>query len=111
MGVSGAATATLGAALIYNISQLVYVHCKLKISIFSKRQISIVAIMVLLALLERLWTWLLTPLMPHVLIDAIAKSGILAVIAILLTLRANISDDVNNLFFNIYNKLRRKGNK
>ncbi len=107
MGVSGAAAASLGATLVYYAAMLTFVWVRLGVGVFSWRQMRVIGIMAVLVVMYLLWSWLLSPLVGHVLIDAVLRTVVLGVVALWLVLRFKVSDDVNKLIVKFVPLLRR----
>lgn len=107
MGVSGAATATLGATVVYYAVMALFVGIKLKVNVFSWRLLRVVAVMSILLVLNIAWTFLVARHIPHLLLDAVLRSILLAAVAVWLVWRFKVSDEVSALIVKFLPFLRR----
>ena len=105
LGMDGASLSHLISYFVFYVCLLVVVLLKLKINIFSKAQLKVVALFAGLFLLNYGWSRFLAPLflnLPfshtiNVLIDAMVKSCLLLTITIVICYFWHISEDINNL--------------
>ncbi|MBR1792240.1 MAG: oligosaccharide flippase family protein [Bacteroidales bacterium] len=97
LGINGAATASLGATVIYYTSMLLIVGRKLHIQPFSWHHARLLAIIVLLFGLNVLWSWFITPTIGNVMWDAVIKTILLGAMALMMTYHTNVSKDLNRL--------------
>lgn len=114
-GINGSALATLGSYIIYYIAMMLFVRYKIHISIFSKGQLKVVAIILGLFALNLLWTKTLTPLFMMLpckeliaaIIEGAIRTSLLVGIGVALTYYWNVSAEVNNLILKAAGTLRK----
>jgi len=101
---TGSACATLFAYIIYFVPLLTFLWRRLGVSLFSKKQIWIVFFTLILFALNALWSWLISPLFSHlgsdlvpILIEALVRTLVFAVIAFIVIRRLHISPEVDAL--------------
>lgn len=112
-GMDGAALSQLFSYLIFYICLVWLVHYKTTVNIFSKNQLKVIALLVVLFLLNSIWTSVVSPLFFHVihseqiaaLTDAVVRTMLLMVVSVLICYFWTISEEVNKL---IRTKLLRK---
>lgn len=105
IGMNGAALSSFISYLIYYVFLLIVVKWKLHISVFSKPQLKVVALILLLFLCNFLWTKTLTPLFMQIpvkplyaaIAEAVVRSTVMVVLGILGTYYGHISIEVNQL--------------
>ncbi|MDR2084275.1 MAG: polysaccharide biosynthesis C-terminal domain-containing protein [Bacteroidales bacterium] len=115
-GINGAALASLFSYFIYFILLLSLIYFKTKTSPLSINQLKILLIIILMFILNFVWTKTLTPLILSIniseliceTIDGILRTGIICFIGIFLTYKLNISDEINNIIDNIVKLGKRK---
>ncbi len=103
-GVTGSACATLAAYVVYFTPLLTLLWLRLKVTLFSRKQLHVLLFTLALFGLNTLWEWLLSPLFGLmgnslwvILLQALVRTAFFAAIAIVFIRRMNISADVNNL--------------
>ena len=103
-GVTGSACATLAAYVVYFTPLLTLLWLRLKVTLFSRKQLHVLLFTLALFGLNTLWEWLLSPLFGlmgnslwAILLQALVRTAFFAAIAIVFIRRMNISADVNNL--------------
>lgn len=96
-GIGGAAAATLLSYAFYFLLMLSFVWWKLRVSVFSAGQLKVIAMMVALALMELVWRNTVTPLVGHMIVDAVLKTAVLSIVAAAITYFWRISPTVNAL--------------
>ena len=104
LGVTGSACATLLAYLVYFTPLLTLLWHRLHISLFSRKQLWVVLFTLLLFGLNLLWELLLSPLfsaigegLPIVLLQALVRTLVFAIIAYIGISHMHISDEVDGL--------------
>ncbi|MBO4600485.1 MAG: polysaccharide biosynthesis C-terminal domain-containing protein [Bacteroidales bacterium] len=104
LGVTGSACATLLAYIIYFVPLLTLLWSKLRITLFSRKQLWVVLFTLALFGLNGLWDWLLSPLfapvgsgLAIVLIQAVVRTLLFAAIAYMAIARMHISPEVDKL--------------
>ena len=104
-GINGAALSNLISYIFFYVSLLFVVKFKLNIQIFSKAQLKIIALIIILLVSNYTWAHLVSQNLSNLplnglyvnIIDAFVKSLLLAAIALTITYKWNISLDVNRL--------------
>lgn len=104
-GMNGAALSTLISYFLYFVGLLSIVKWKLNISVFSKPQIKVIALILALFACNYLWTNTLSGLIMHLpmkplynaLLDGLLRTGVLLVLGVAGTYYWNISADVNRI--------------
>ena len=107
--INGAACATLFSYGIYFLLLLSYLRIRLKVSILSKRQLTVVLLMAELFALNQLWEWLIEPQTMQlggglyaVLADAAARTLVMMAMTILFLRRVYISDGIDELLKKVH---------
>ena len=95
--IGGAAAATLLSYAFHFLLMLSFVWWKLRVSVFSAGQLKVIAMMVALALMELVWRNTVTPLVGHMIVDAVLKTAVLSIVAAAITYFWRISPTVNAL--------------
>ena len=103
-GVSGSACATLFAYVVYFVPLLTLLWSKLRVSLFSAKQLQIVMLTLLLFGLNGLWNFFLSPLfsmagtgMGVVLVEALLRTGLFGILAIAALRKMHISPEVDKI--------------
>ena len=101
LGINGAALATLLSYLLFYSLLLAFVGWRLRVSLFSLKQLFVVALMAVLFLLNGLWSSCVEPsfgsgLVP-MLANATLKTLLLVAIGIVAVYKSNISPDINRI--------------
>ncbi|MCQ2284377.1 MAG: oligosaccharide flippase family protein [Bacteroidales bacterium] len=104
-GINGSAFASFASYFIYYLLMLALVKWKLHISVFSKSQIKVIAIILGLFLINLVWTKSLTLLIMHLplkalyvaIIDAVLRTIVLLALGVAATYYGKISKEVNDL--------------
>lgn len=115
-GINGSAFASFCSYVIYYLLLLGFVKWKVHVSVLSKAQIKVVAIIIALFLLNILWTKTITPILmlPSVkplimaLVDAVVKSCVLLALGICAVYFWKVSIEVNGLIDKALLRVRRK---
>ena len=104
LGVTGSACATLMAYIVYFIPLLLLLWRKLRISLFSRKQLWVLLFTLFLFGANMLWQWLLSPLfatlgtgLSFVLIEALMRTLFFASVAYVGIRRLHISPEVDNI--------------
>lgn len=100
-GINGAAAASLCSYMLYFVLLLSFLSVAAKVSLFSWGQLKVVLLTAVLFGIHMVWRWLF-PLsemqgVTRLLIDAVAQSILLLVLALVGVYRLRVSDDVNVL--------------
>ncbi len=109
-GINGAAAATLLAYLLYYTVLLWFLRKKLKVSIFSRPQLTTLVLTAVLFLLSFIWDLTLTPLLtgehyqqavtaplPRLLLDAVLRTAFFLLVCLIAVYRLKISQPINDL--------------
>ena len=101
---TGSACATLFAYLIYFVPLLTFLWRRLGVSLFSKKQLWVVLFALVLFGLNALWEWALSPLFARlgnglvpVLLQALVRTGVFALVAFFTIRRMHISPEVDKI--------------
>lgn len=111
--INGSACATLFSYVIYFVCLLLFISSKLRVSLFCRKHLFVLAIMLALFGLDCLWRMLVTPLldlMPTtvgLLAAAVVETVIMLLVSLLILRRLHVSDDVDRILDKV---LRRKHN-
>ena len=104
LGVTGSACATLLAYIVYFAPLLTLLWRRLGISLFSRKQVWVLLFTLLLFGANMLWQWLVSPLfdalgtgLPIVLLQALLRTLVFAVVAYTGIRRMRISAEIDNL--------------
>ena len=116
-GVTGSACATLVAYVVYFVPLLTMLWLRLGVTLFSRKQLWVVLLTVLLFGMNVVWEWMVTPVfgwmgsgLAVVLVEAVVRTLFFAVVAVVAVRRLNISAEVNGLLCKIpfVNKIGKK---
>ena len=116
-GVTGSACATLVAYVVYFVPLLTMLWLRLGVTLFSRKQLWVVLLTVLLFGMNIVWEWVVTPMfgwmgsgLAVVLVEAVVRTLFFAVVAVVAVKRLNISAEVNGLLCKIpfVNKIGKK---
>ena len=115
-GINGSAFASFCSYVIYYLLMLAFVKWKVHVSVLSKVQMKVVAIIIALFLLNFVWAQTLTPLFALIpvkplivaLVEALIKSCVLLALGVCAVYYWRVSDDVNGLIERSLLKIRRK---
>ena len=111
--INGSACATLFSYVIYFVCLLLFISSKLRVSLFCRKHLFVLAIMLALFGLDCLWRMLVKPLldlMPTtvgLLAAAVVETAIMLLVSLLILRRLHVSDDVDRILDKV---LRRKHN-
>lgn len=105
MGMNGAALANFLSYFVYYLFLLILLKWKLNISVFSKNQLKVIALVVVLYWINFLWMKTLTPMVTHVhshamavsIVEGVVRTGVMMVLCVFLTYIYKISPEVNSL--------------
>ena len=109
----GSACATLFSYLLYFLFLLLFIGKKLKVGLFSRKHIHVLAMMLVLFGLDYVWRLLVTPLlsplprMAALLGGAVLETVIMLFVSLLVLKRLHVSDDVDRILDKVF---RRKCN-
>lgn len=113
-GINGSACATLFSYCLYFICLLLFIGAKLRVSLFCRKHVVVLVMMLALFGLDWVWTQLLTPLfasLPSVaslLADAVARTVFMLTVSAVVIRRLHVSSDVDAFFDKLF--ARRKAN-
>ncbi len=99
--INGAACATLFSYALYFLFLLTFLRITLKVSVFSRKHLVVLLMMLVLFGLNELWTWALTPIirptdsMISLLLDAVLRSVTFLAVAVWGVSRLHISKDID----------------
>lgn len=117
IGMNGAAVSSLLSYLIYYLMLLALVKWKLHISVFSKAQLKVLAIMVVLFFVNFGWYSMLTPIilnaipLPHLIafiIESCIRTFCICVLTLVAVKRWEISPEISMLISKMTDKIHRK---
>lgn len=100
-GINGSACATLFSYCLYFACLLLFLGGRLRVSVFCRKHIAVLAMMLALFGLDWLWTQLLTPLFAHLpqlaalLCDAVCETATMLIVSLLVVRRLHVSADVD----------------
>ena len=104
LGVTGSACATLFAYVVYFVPLLTFLWRKLRITLFSRKQLWVLLLTAALFGLNALWQWLLSPLFARLgsglsveLLQALVRTLFFLAVAYAAVRRMHISADVDNI--------------
>ena len=104
-GINGAAGATLFAYIIYFVVLMMFNWFSMRVALFSKGQLKVLALMGVLVALNWLWTRWLTPLFgdgtPMLIVESGVRTLCLMGLAMFLVFRMHVSQEVDNLILKI----------
>lgn len=112
--INGAASATLFSYCLYFVCLLSFVGGKLRVSLFCRKHIAVLVMMLALFGLDWLWTQLLTPMFSFsstvvaTLVDALARTAFMLVVSVVAIRRIHVSSDVDAFFDKILRRRRRE---
>ena len=116
-GVTGSACATLVAYIVYFVPLLTMLWVRLRVTLFSRKQLGVLLLTVALFALNALWEWLVSPLFLRlgtgiavVIVQALVRTSVFAVVAIVAVRKLNISPEVNSIIERIPGIRRKRGN-
>lgn len=103
-GVAGSACATLVAYVVYFAPLLTLLWVRMRVSLFSRKQLWVLLFTLALFATNLLWQWTLSPLFARlghglgvVLLQALLRTGFFAFIAVWVVGRMDVSPEVNRL--------------
>ena len=101
-GIEGGAWATLGSNVIYFILLLLYVRWRVGTYPFSRAQLKVLAVGLLMVVLNYLLVFVVGKLIPEPslafrIVEAVVRTGIVSVAGLLAVYYGNVSADVNEL--------------
>lgn len=117
IGMNGAAISSLLSYLIYYLMLLTVVKWKLHISVFSKAQLKVLAIMTMLFLINFGWYSTMTPIilnaspLPHLVtftIESCIRTLCICILTVVAVKRLEISPEVSSLISKMTDKIHRK---
>lgn len=104
-GINGAAGATLFAYIIYFVVLMLFNWFSMRVALFSKGQLKVLALVGVLVVLNWLWTRWLTPLFgdgtPMLIVESAVRTLCLMGLAMFLVFRMHVSQEVDNLILKI----------
>ncbi len=104
-GINGAAGATLFAYIIYFVVLMLFNWFTMRVALFSKGQLKVLALVGVLVVLNWLWTRWLTPLFgdgtPMLIVESAVRTLCLMGLAMFLVFRMHVSQEVDNLILKI----------
>lgn len=112
--INGAACASLFSYVLYFGLLLLFVGKRLKVNVFSRKQFFVVCFILLLFLLNYVWSWIVTPLIGdgNLLVDSALKTFVFGVLSISGLYVSNVSPTFNRIVKNILTYVRfNSGNK
>ena len=108
LGVTGSACATLGAYVVYYVPLLTLLWRRMGVTLFSCKQGTVVLLTLGLFALNGLWGWAVSPLFNLlgsglwvVVLQAVVRTAVFAVVAVVAVRRMNVSAEVNSLLAKI----------
>ena len=108
LGVTGSACATLGAYVVYYVPLLTLLWRRMGVTLFSRKQGTVVLLTLGLFALNGLWGWAVSPLFNLmgsglwvVVLQAVVRTAAFAVVAVAAVRRMNVSAEVNSLLAKI----------
>ena len=108
LGVTGSACATLGAYVVYYVPLLTLLWRRMGVTLFSRKQGTVVLLTLGLFALNGLWGWAVSPLFNLlgsglwvVVLQAVVRTAVFAVVAVVAVRRMNVSAEVNSLLAKI----------
>ena len=102
-GINGSACATLLSYVIYFTSMLLFVRSKLRVSLFSRKHITVLLLILLLFALNYCWEFAVSPLFAlkktlwMMLLEAMLRTSVMSLIALTFIARIHISYSVYNI--------------
>ena len=106
---TGSACATLFAYMLYFVPLLTFLWRRLRVSLFSQKQLWVVLFTLVLFGLNAVWEWVLSPLFAHLgsgllpfLVQALVRTLVFAVLVIVVIRRLHISPEVDALLAKIH---------
>ena len=116
-GVTGSACATLVAYIVYFVPLLTMLWVRLRVTLFSRKQLGVLLLTVALFALNALWEWLVSPLFLRlgagiavVIVQALVRTAVFAVVATVAVRKLDISPEVNSIIERIPGIRRKRGN-
>ena len=112
--INGSASATLFSYCLYFVCLLLFVGGKLRVSLFCRKHIAVLVMMLALFGLDWLWTQLLTPMFSFpstvvaTLVDALARTAFMLVVSVVAIRRIHVSSDVDAFFDKILRRRRQE---
>lgn len=104
-GINGAAGATLFAYIIYFVVLMLFNWFSMRVALFSKGQLKVLALVGVLVALNWLWTRWLTPLFgdgtPMLIVESGVRTLCLMGLGLFLVFRMHVSQEVDNLILKI----------
>ena len=111
-GAAGSACATLFAYLLYFIPLLTFIKVRLGVSLFSWKQAHVVILTLALFGLNALWEWLVAPLFPAglawMIVHALVRTALFALLAYWAILGMHISPEVDRILNLPLRKLKKE---
>lgn len=116
-GVTGSACATLVAYIVYFVPLLTMLWVRLRVTLFSRKQLGVLLLTVALFALNALWEWLVSPLFLRlgtgiavVIVQALVRTSVFAVVATVAVRKLDISPEVNSIIERIPGIRRKRSN-
>jgi O-antigen/teichoic acid export membrane protein len=100
--INGAALATMSSIVIYNISKLIFIKYKIRIHPFSKDTLKVLGIGSVVLLIG-----LSIPALGIPLVDIILRSAAITILFVSSVLYFKVSEDLNNLYFQFINTVKK----
>lgn len=103
-GVTGSACATLAAYVVYFTPLLTLLWVRMRVSLFSRKQLWVLLLTLALFGADMLWQWAVSPLFAQlgtglgiVLLQALLRTAFFGVVAVVTVIRMDISPEVNRI--------------
>ena len=103
-GVTGSACATLAAYVVYFTPLLTLLWVRMRVSLFSRKQLWVLLLTLALFGADMLWQWAVSPLFAQlgtglgiVLLQALLRTAFFGVVAVVAVIRMDISPEVNRI--------------
>ena len=103
-GVTGSACATLAAYVVYFTPLLTLLWVRMRVSLFSRKQLWVLLLTLALFGADMLWQWAVSPLVAQlgtglgiVLLQALLRTAVFGVVAVVAVSRMDISPEVNRI--------------
>ncbi len=116
-GVTGSACATLVAYIVYFVPLLTMLWVRLRVTLFSRKQLGVLLLTVALFALNALWEWLVSPLFLRlgtgiavVIVQALVRTSVFAVVVTVAVRKLDISPEVNSIIERIPGIRRKRSN-
>lgn len=102
-GINGSACATLLSYIIYFTCMLLFVRSQLKVTLFGRKHITVLLLILLLFALNYCWEFAVSPLFAlkktlwMMLLEALLRTSIMSIVAMFFIARIHVSDSVDSI--------------